>query len=77
MRATVSIAFVLMLLTVTEAAAGSWCATYSKRGTENCTYTSMEQCRAQVLGLGGWCRPNPFPNTAFGTGGTWSGGPRR
>jgi len=77
MRVTVLIAFVTLLLTVSEAAAGSWCATYSKRGIENCTYTSLDQCRAQVLGLGGWCRPNPFPGTAFGTGGTWSSGPHR
>jgi hypothetical protein len=80
MRATVSIAFVLMLLTATEAAAGSWCATYTgnaKGGSENCTFTSFDQCRAQVSGVGGWCRPNPFPSTAFGTGGTWSSGPRR
>jgi Protein of unknown function (DUF3551) len=76
MRATVSMAFVTLLLTVTEAAAGSWCASY-RRGIENCSYSSLEQCRAQVLGLGGGCRPNPFPGTAFGTGGTWSSGPRR
>ncbi len=38
----------------------------------NCTFATFEQCRAQVLGLGGWCQPNPFPDTAFGTGGTWS-----
>jgi hypothetical protein len=32
----------------------------------NCTFATFEQCRAQVLGLGGWCQPNPFPDTAFG-----------
>src|SRR6266508_1156979 len=51
-----------------------WCATYTQR---NCTFATFEQCRAQVLGLGGWCRPNPFPDTAFGTGGTWSNPPRQ
>jgi hypothetical protein len=81
MRTTGLVAIALtagaLLATVTDAAAGAWCATYSKRGTENCGYATLEQCRAQVLGLGGWCRPNPFPNTAFGTGGTWSDQRRR
>jgi uncharacterized protein DUF3551 len=77
MRATVSIAFALLLLSLAEAAAGPWCATYSRRGSENCGYATLDQCRAQVSGLGGWCRPNPFPGTAFGTSGTWSSGPRR
>jgi hypothetical protein len=30
-----------------------------------------------VWGLGGFCRPNPFPGTAYGTGYSWSSGPRR
>jgi hypothetical protein len=52
---------------------------YSRQGgiSENCGYATLAQCRAPVLGLGGWCRPNPFPGTAFGTGGTWSSGPPR
>ena len=55
----------------------SWCASYPKRGVENCSYTSFNQCYQTVLGLGGFCRPNPFPGTAFGTDYTWSSGPRR
>jgi len=31
---------------------------------------------AQVWGLGGFCRPNPFPGTAYGTGYTWESGSR-
>jgi len=61
----------------TVAASRSWCASYPKRGVENCSYTSFNQCYETVLGLGGFCRPNPFPGTAFGTGYTWSSGPRR
>jgi hypothetical protein len=57
-------------------AGNRWCATYTRPANENCTFATFEQCQAQVLGLGGWCRPNPYPNTAFGTGGTWSN-PRR
>jgi Protein of unknown function (DUF3551) len=74
----VSISLVMITVLVTDAnAASNACAVYSKRGTENCGYATLDQCRAQVLGLGGWCRPNPFPGTAFGTGGTWSSGPPR
>ena len=69
----VTITLVTMMLTATDAAAGSWCAVYSGRkgGSENCTFSSANQCRATVSGVGGWCRPNPFPGTAFGTGETW------
>ena len=54
-------------LTSTDADAGAWCASY-RRGVSNCGYSSYEQCRATVLGLGGFCRPNPFPGTAYGDG---------
>jgi hypothetical protein len=78
MRATglVSITLAAMLLTATGATAGSWCASYSgkKGGSENCGYVSFDQCRATVSGVGGTCRPNPFPGTAFGTGRTWGSG---
>jgi len=81
MRAIVLVALTFAALVLTEtaagAASGTWCATYSKRGIDNCTYTSFEQCRAQVLGLGGFCRPNPFPGPAFRTRGTWSSPPQR
>ncbi|HEY6604238.1 MAG TPA: DUF3551 domain-containing protein, partial [Xanthobacteraceae bacterium] len=50
------------------AASNAWCATYSRQGgiSENCGYATLAQCRAQVLGLGGWCRPNPFPERRLG-----------
>ena len=73
------LALVGMSSTSTYADAGAWCATY-RRGVSNCGYSSFEQCWATVLGLGGFCRPNPFPGTAYGTGaGTWNapGSPRR
>jgi hypothetical protein len=68
----VSIALAAMSLTSTYADAGAWCATY-RRGVSNCGYSSMEQCLATVRGLGGFCRPNPFPGTAYGTSsGSWN-----
>src|SRR5215467_4847294 len=81
-----SIAITALLLTDADAkrrssaqgsqAAGasrSWCATYGRKGiSDNCSYATQQQCLAQVWGLGGFCRPNPFPGTAYGTGYTWS-----
>jgi Protein of unknown function (DUF3551) len=83
-----SIAIMALLLTDADAkrrssaqgsqASGSWCATYPSQGLNpNCSYSSFNQCYYQtVLGRGGFCRPNPFPGTAYGTGYTWSG-PKR
>src|SRR6516162_4459029 len=66
----VSVGLMMITLPVTDAAAASnaWCAVYSRRGgtSENCGYATLNQCRAQVLGLGGWCRPNPFPGRRLG-----------
>ena len=77
--ALLALAIDTLVPTPSDAAGKAWCATYSRQGgvSENCGYATLAQCRAQVLGLGGWCRPNPFPGTAFGTGGTWSSGAAR
>ena len=57
----VSVGLMMITLPVTDAAAASnaWCAVYNRRGgtSENCGYATLNQCRAQVLGLGGWCPP--------------------
>src|SRR5262249_16365622 len=59
-------------------ASRSWCATHGRKGiSDNCSYATQQQCLAQVWGLGGFCRPNPFPGTAYGTGYTWGSGPSR
>ena len=47
-----------------------------RHGSENCGYTSFDQCRATIGAESGWCRPNPFSATPYGTGYTWSG-PKR
>jgi len=57
-------------------ASRSWCAVHPRHGTENCGYTSFDQCWATAGSEGGWCRPNPFSATPYGTGYTWSG-PKR
>ena len=59
-------------------ASRSWCATYGRNCiSDNCSYATQQQCLTQVWGLGGFCRPNPFPGTAYGTGYSWSSRPPR
>jgi Protein of unknown function (DUF3551) len=74
-----SITLATLALTATDVrgANNNWCATYTKPENENCTFATFEQCQATVRGVGGWCRANPFPNTAFGTGWSWSKPPRQ
>jgi hypothetical protein len=68
----VPIALARMSLISTFADAGTWCATY-RLGSTNCGYSSSEECLATVRGLGGFCQPNPFPGTAYGTSaGSWN-----
>jgi hypothetical protein len=75
----VAIALAGMSLTSTLADTGTWCWT-NVLGSTNCDYSSSEKCLATVRGLGGFCQPNPFPGTAYGTSaGSWnrSDSPRR
>ena len=41
-----------------------WCAEYSGgdtgAGGTNCYFVTLEQCKWQISGMGGFCRPNPF-----------------
>lgn len=79
MRTFVLMALAGMSLTGTFADAGTWCGTY-RLGSTNCGYSSSEECLATVRGLGGFCQPNPFPGTAYGTSaGSWNSpdSPRR
>ena len=41
-----------------------WCAVYggAMSGSSNCGFTTIEQCRATVSGIGGSCEPNQFYN---------------
>src|SRR5262245_6310724 len=41
-----------------------WCAQYSGAagGATNCGFFTIEQCRATVSGIGGFCVPNQFYN---------------
>ena len=68
------LATVLVLLTQTPAIAlpcdnTRWCAQYSGKsgGATNCGFFTIEQCRATVSGIGGFCVPNQFYNPCGST----------
>jgi len=40
-----------------------WCAEYGGfrgGGATNCYFVTLQQCRAAISGVGGFCRPNQF-----------------
>ena len=37
-----------------------WCAQYARKGSTNCYFLNLEQCRAAISGNGGFCRLNNF-----------------
>jgi Protein of unknown function (DUF3551) len=39
-----------------------WCAVYGGEdgGGTNCGFVTIEQCRATISGMGGFCEPNQF-----------------
>ena len=41
-----------------SAQAGAWCARYFGKGGTNCGFYTIEQCRATVSGIGGFCEQN-------------------
>ena len=48
-----------------------WCAQYSGGrfgGGTNCGFFTLEQCRATVSGIGGFCVPNQFYNPCGSAG---------
>jgi hypothetical protein len=36
-----------------------WCAYYNTRGSMSCSFSTFEQCRQEISGVGGMCSPNP------------------
>ena len=62
MRTVILLVAALAVLPVTNVDAradGAWCAPNSKGGT-NCGFHSYEECRANILGIGGYCDRNLF-----------------
>jgi hypothetical protein len=67
-------AIVSLLALATPVRAGieyPWCAQYGggdNGGGRNCGFSTLEQCRATVSGIGGSCEPNLFyPGSASDT----------
>jgi hypothetical protein len=65
------IAFALLFSLIAGAATNSaqadpyrWCAVYGGNdaggGGSNCYFITLEQCRAAISGMGGFCEPNQF-----------------
>ena len=73
--ALIGIAAVVFLPALTTLARAEieypWCAQYSDGGSgggRNCGFSTIEQCRATVSGIGGFCEPNLFyPGSASDT----------
>ena len=58
--AAVTTVAVTFLVGTANAGPYKWCAVYSARGASNCGFVTLEQCRATVSGIGGFCMRNPF-----------------
>jgi len=58
----VAAAAVVLMPAAGKADPYKWCAVYSgdMDGGTNCGFVTIEQCRATVSGIGGFCNPNPF-----------------
>jgi Protein of unknown function (DUF3551) len=58
----IAVGSVISLFLIADPAAADpykWCAIY-RIGGSNCGFTTIEQCRATVSGVGGSCEPNQF-----------------
>ena len=66
MRPLLGILALLVLACASQPAAAveyPWCAYYGGwglGGASNCGFVSLEQCRATISGVGGYCAQNPF-----------------
>src|SRR3954471_13295123 len=65
MRIAIATLFLIAASATTPAKADPyrWCAQYGGfggGGVESCYYLTLEQCRASVSGIGGFCRESPW-----------------
>jgi hypothetical protein len=57
------VGFALSLSSIASSAIADpypWCANYGTPGGTNCGFITIEQCRATISGMGGFCEPNQF-----------------
>jgi hypothetical protein len=50
---------ILIFAISTYADAAAWCAYYDENAGTNCGFYTLQQCQADVSGVGGYCAPNP------------------
>jgi hypothetical protein len=65
MRIAIAAVFLLVTGAVLQPAKAepyAWCAIFSGDlgGVRSCSFFTMDQCRATVSGVGGFCQPNPW-----------------
>lgn len=61
MTSALAVACVVLIGGQASAVEYPWCAQYGVQGgATNCGFASMEQCRAAISGVGGFCRANLF-----------------
>jgi hypothetical protein len=67
MRVIIAAVFMLLVASALSGARADpyrWCAVYSGgelgSGGSNCYFLTLEQCRAAISGMGGFCEPNQF-----------------
>ena len=60
--ATAGLIASLFLVSAAAADPYKWCAVYGGKagGGTNCGFVTIEQCRATISGIGGFCEPNLF-----------------
>ena len=59
--ATAFVASLFFLVGAATADPYKWCAVYGNGfGGSNCGFVTIEQCRATISGMGGFCEPNQF-----------------
>ena len=66
MRIAITFLFAIVVASAVEPAKADpyrWCAVYGSYGgggVESCYYLTLDQCRASVSGIGGFCKESPW-----------------
>jgi len=60
--AIAAVAAVIVIEKPAQAQSGGWCAYYDEAfgGARNCGFVTLQQCLAEVRGVGGNCSPSPY-----------------
>jgi hypothetical protein len=60
--AAIAVAAIVVIEKPAEAQGGGWCAYYNEAfgSGRNCGFVTLQQCLAEVRGVGGNCSPSPY-----------------